>query len=60
MSIQSSPDGKSASAASDKEWIYDGNSRFSGKVNQRLGLQKIDGRWLIVAEKDAKVLYLNR
>lgn len=55
-----SNDGERVTATFDKEWIYDGSSNFSGKVKQELKFRRIDGRWLIVGERDAHVYYLNK
>ena len=58
--IMPSVDGSSAEALFDKNWTYNGNSTFSGKVRQQLRFRKIAGRWLIVGERDTKVYYINK
>jgi ketosteroid isomerase-like protein len=58
--IMPSADGNSAEALFDKTWVYDGNSRFSGKVRDQLKFRKSDGKWLITGERDLKVYYLNK
>lgn len=54
------PTGEKATAVFDKEWELSGPGKFSaGKVQQQLQLEKIDGQWLITAEKDLKLYYKN-
>ncbi len=47
-----------AVAVFDKEWDFSNSDgdRNTGKVSQQLVLEKIDGKWLIVLEKDLKVI----
>lgn len=52
------PTGEKATAIFDKEWKFEGADKYSaGKVQQQLTLTKINGRWLISAEKDLKLYY---
>ncbi len=60
LNVSLGADGESAEALFDKEWLYDGRTRFSGKVRQRLRLRRIDDRWLIFGERDIKVYYVNK
>ena len=55
--IQLTPDdsGNRITAVFDKEWAFSGERTTTGKVRQLLELKKIDGRWLITAERDLKV-----
>ncbi len=57
MSITTDPTGDTATAVFDKEWNFDGIRNSSGKVRQMLKLRKIDGQWLITAEKDLHLYY---
>lgn len=42
----------------DKEWAFANDERTTeGKVQSQLTLQRINGRWLIVGERDLKVYY---
>ncbi len=51
--------GDTATAVFDKEWNFEGESDSSGKVRQMIRFRRIDGRWLITAEKDLKLYYKN-
>ncbi len=52
------PTGEKATAIFDKEWKFEGAEKISsGKVQQQLTLDKINGRWLISGEKDLKLYY---
>ncbi|MDQ2746256.1 MAG: hypothetical protein M3T96_03245 [Acidobacteriota bacterium] len=52
------PSGDTATAIFDKGWKFEGTDKTSrGKVQQRLTLTKINGRWLISGEKDLRVYY---
>jgi len=57
ISITTATDGQTATALVDKEWDFQGNGSSSGKVQQMLRFAKIDGEWLITAEKDLKLFY---
>lgn len=53
--------GENASALFDKKWNFEGAGSYSsGKVQQQLQLTKVGGRWLISAEKDLQVYYINK
>lgn len=50
----------SATVVFDKTWMFKRPDRTStGSVQQEMELVKQDGRWLINAEKDSKVYYIN-
>lgn len=51
--------GETASAVFDKEWVFDGSRRSTGKVRQQLQFRRVAGRWLISGERDIKVYYTN-
>ncbi|MGA9994031.1 MAG: hypothetical protein WBP93_01395 [Pyrinomonadaceae bacterium] len=47
-----------ATAVFDKTWTFEGDEKYShGSVQQKLWLQKINGRWLITGEKDLQVYF---
>lgn len=66
MKVSVDSTGEKATVTFDKEWDFsgtdkDGNDVFnSGKVQQQLVLNKIDGKWKIVSEKDLKVYYVDK
>lgn len=50
--------GENATAVFDKEWVFEGDASYSaGKVQSQLQMKKINGQWLITAERDLKVYY---
>jgi len=58
--VKVAPDasGEKATVVLDKEWNFEGAEKSSsGKVQQQLTLNKVNGRWLITGEKDLKVYY---
>lgn len=57
MSVSVGPTGETATAVFDKEWTFTGRDTSSGKVRSQLGFRKINGQWLITAERDLKVYY---
>lgn len=57
MSVTTDPSGQTATAVFDKEWDFQGNGSSSGKVKQMMRFRKIDGQWLITAEKDLQLYY---
>lgn len=57
IAVTTDASGQTATAVFDKEWEFEGDGNSSGKVRQMLRLRKIDGDWLITAEKDLKVFY---
>lgn len=57
LSVTPGPAGDEASADFDKEWVFDGSRRSTGKVRQQLQLKRVHGEWLITAERDLKVYY---
>ncbi len=57
ISVTADQSGQSATAVFDKEWDFQGNRSSSGKVKQLMQLSKINGQWLITAEKDLSVYY---
>lgn len=61
VKITPSDTGDKATAVFDKEWTFEGEEKYSsGKVQQQLTLNKIDGRWLITGEQDLKVYYVEK
>jgi hypothetical protein len=59
MKVTPDASGEKASAIFDKEWTFEGENKFSsGKVQQQLTLNKIDGKWKITGEKDLKIYYI--
>ena len=59
LSVTPDASGERATVTLDKEWQFSGaESSSSGKVRQQLSLRKIGGKWLITAEKDLKVYYI--
>lgn len=59
MNVSVGDSGDTATAVFDKEWVFEGSRRSTGKVRQQLELRRIDGRWLITGERDVKVYYTN-
>ena len=59
VSITTDPDGETATANFDKEWEFEGENTSSGKVRQMIRFRRINGEWLITAEKDLKLYYKN-
>jgi hypothetical protein len=57
ISISVDQSGQEATATFDKEWNFEGDQTSSGRVQQLLKLRKINGQWLITAEKDLKVYF---
>src|SRR5687767_13946363 len=51
--------GETATAIFDKEWVFDGPSRSTGKVQQQLQFRRINGEWRITGERDLRVYYTN-
>lgn len=61
--IKVTPDasGEKATVVLDKQWDFEGAEKFSsGKVQQQLTLNRVNGRWLIAGEKDLKIYYVNK
>lgn len=61
--LKVTPDGsgKKATALFDKEWTFEGEEKYSsGKVQQQLQLERINGQWLITGEKDLKIYYTQK
>ncbi|HTH38807.1 MAG TPA: hypothetical protein VL572_12605 [Pyrinomonadaceae bacterium] len=59
MEISISESGETATAHFDKEWVFTGRRRSTGKVRQQLQFRRINGRWLITSERDVRVYYTN-
>lgn len=57
VTVTPGPTGQEASAVYDKEWEFEGNRRSKGKVRQEMRFRKVNGEWLITAERDLKVYY---
>jgi hypothetical protein len=66
MKVTVDPTGEKATVTFDKEWDFagtdkDGNEIYNtGKVQQQLILNKFNGKWKIVSEKDVKVYYTDK
>lgn len=59
MAIDIDESGQTATAAFDKEWVFDGERRSAGKVRQQLRFRSVNGAWLISGERDVSVYYRN-
>ncbi len=59
MNVSVGDSGETATAVFDKEWVFDGTRRSTGKVRQQMQFRRINGQWLITAERDVKVYYTN-
>ncbi len=57
MNVAVDRSGEEATAEFDKTWNFEGQARSEGKVRQQMKLQKIDGVWLIIGERDLKLYY---
>lgn len=57
VSIDVDPAGEEATVTLDKEWNFEGVKNSTGKVKQLIKMRKIDGQWLITAEKDLQVYF---
>lgn len=58
LNITPDATGERATAVFDKEWVFEGEEKYSaGKVQSQLQLKKINNQWLIVGERDLKVYY---
>jgi ketosteroid isomerase-like protein len=57
MNVSVDESGNIATATFDKEWDFRGSRNSSGKVQSQLKLRNVNGRWLIVGERDLKVYY---
>jgi ketosteroid isomerase-like protein len=58
LRVMPEPGGDRVIVVYDKEWVFSNDERTSkGKVQSQLTLQRINGRWLIVGERDLKVYY---
>ena len=66
MKVTVDPTGEKATVTFDKEWDFsgvdkDGNESYTnGKVQQQIILNKFNGKWKIVSEKDLKVYYTDK
>ena len=59
LNVSVAASGDQASAEFDKEWVFRGGGDLMGKARSQLKFSKVDGRWLITAERDLRVYYLN-
>jgi ketosteroid isomerase-like protein len=59
LSVSVAATGQTAIAEFDKEWVFIGARRSTGKVRSRLSFRNDDGRWLITGERDLKVYRSN-
>ena len=57
MSVSVDESGSTATATFDKEWEFEGPRNSSGKVQSQLKLRNVNGKWLIVGERDLKVYF---
>ncbi|MFN0277306.1 MAG: hypothetical protein ACKVRN_01760 [Pyrinomonadaceae bacterium] len=57
VSINVDTAGEEATVTLDKEWNFEGAKNSRGKVKQSIKMRKIDGQWLITAEKDLQVYF---
>jgi hypothetical protein len=53
-------DGMRATAIFDKSFYFQGEKNYSGAVQNRLTLIKVDGSWKITGEEELQVHYVNR
>ncbi len=59
LNVTPEPDGNRATAVFDKEWVFEGEEKYSaGKVKTQLQMKKINGQWRITGERDLKVYYI--
>lgn len=59
LNVSVSDSGEAATAVFDKEWVFSGSRRSTGKVRQQLEFRRINEQWLITGERDLKVYYTN-
>ena len=60
VNVTPDPTGDKATVVLDKSWHFENDEKISdGKVQQRLLMEKLNGRWYITGEKDLKVYYKN-
>jgi hypothetical protein len=58
--VSITPDKDGATAVFDKEWVFDGEEKYSeGKVQSQLKLKRFGDNWKIVSERDLKTYYVN-
>jgi hypothetical protein len=55
LKVQLDMTGQSAAAVFDKKWRFEGDGVSRGAVQQEIKLRKVDGRWLIISERDLRV-----
>jgi hypothetical protein len=55
LMVTPGPNSDEATAIFDKEWVFEGEKRSTGKVRQQMRFKKVHGEWLITAEKDLKI-----
>jgi hypothetical protein len=61
LKITPDASGNKATAVFDKKWKFEGAQSYSsGKVQQQMQFEKINGRWLITGEKDLKIYYVDK
>jgi ketosteroid isomerase-like protein len=59
MDVNISDSGETATAHFDKEWVFEGSRRSTGKVRQQLQFRRMNGQWMITGERDIRVYYTN-
>lgn len=61
LSVTADDKGEIATAVFDKEWVFEGEEKYSeGKVQSQFKFKQFDGKWKIISEKDLKVYYVNK
>lgn len=54
LTVTPDASGERATAVFDKEWVFDGERRFAGKVQSQMQFKKVNGQWLITGERDLR------
>ena len=61
LTVAPDKNGEIATAVFDKEWIFEGDDKYSeGKVQSQVRFKQFAGKWKIISEKDLKVYYVNK
>lgn len=60
LSVTTNDNGDIATAVFDKQWVFEGEEKYSeGKVQSQVKFKQFGGKWKIISEKDLKVYYVN-
>lgn len=60
LSVTTNDTGDIATAVFDKQWVFEGEEKYSeGKVQSQVKFKQFGGKWKIISEKDLKVYYVN-